>query len=425
MEQPVETLATRDADPHAVSHHLELAADITQAFAASLDIDATLRVALHRVMESLDAEAASIFVVDRDCGDLVCRACGGPVDITGTRVKASAGVVGRAFQQNRVQIVRDVHQEPAFSDAVDRRSGFRTRSILCAPLTVKDEHLGAIELVNKRSGDGLFHTRDKLLLEALCSSAALAIHNSTMAHALVGQERLHKELELASEIQRSLLPQPAAPTSPVHGMNIPARAVSGDFFDCFPIDGGRLYFNVGDVSGKGINAAMLMAKASSLFHCLGKTVHDPGRLLQILNDELVETSTRGMFVTMIGGVYTPASGRLRLANAGHQPALVLRETGTAELIGGSSPPLGIVAGLEFPEREIVLGRAAAYLYTDGVTEARRPDGSALGLDGFQRIVHAHRSHPRHERLQAIVDAILAEVEGFRDDMTMLLVDPEQ
>jgi sigma-B regulation protein RsbU (phosphoserine phosphatase) len=425
MEQPLDALAAQDADPRALQRHLELAADITQAFAASLDIDETLRVALHRVMDSLDAEAASIFVIEEGQGDLVCRACAGPVNITGTHLKADEGVVGKAFQRNRVQIVRDVRREPDFSDAVDKRSGFRTRSILCAPLTVKNEHLGAIELINKRSGDGLFHARDKLLLEALCSSAALAIHNSNMAHALVGQERLHRELELASEIQRNLLPAQAAPGSAVHGMNIPAREVSGDFFDYFPIDDERICFNVGDVSGKGINAAMLMAKTSSLFHCLGKTIHDPGTLLQVLNDELVETSTRGMFVTMIGGIYEPGSGRLRLANAGHQPVLVLHDSGSATWIAGSSPPLGIVAGLRFPECEVRLQQAAAYLYTDGVTEARRPDGSSLNPEGFERILRRHGSTPRHQRLQAIVDDILGEVEAFRDDMTMLMIDPEE
>jgi len=412
-----------NAEPQDIQHHLALAADITQAFAASLDIEETLRVALQRVMESLDAEAASIFVVDKNCGELVCRACAGPVNITGARLRADEGVVGKAFQRNRAQIVRDVHHDSDFSDSVDRRSGFHTRSILCAPLSVKNEHLGAIELVNKRSGDGLFHERDQLLLEALSSSAALAIHNSTMAHALVGQERLHKEIELASEIQRNLLPAPAASDSAVHGMNIPAREVSGDFYDYFVIDDGRICFNVGDVSGKGINAAMLMAKTSSLFHCLGKTIHEPGRLLKVLNDELVETSTRGMFVTMIGGIYEPFSGRLRLANAGHQPALILHDGGGSEQIAGTSPPLGIVAGLEFPEHELHLNHAAAYLYTDGVTEARRPDGSALNLDGFERILHRHGATPRRTRLQAIVDDILGEVVAFRDDMTMLMIDP--
>ena len=114
---------------------------------------------------------------------------------------------------------------------------------------------------------------------ALSASAALAILNARMAEALVEQERIARELELAAEIQRSLLPEPGGHDFPVAGINYAARTVSGDFYDFFPLDDGRICFNLGDVSGKGMNAALLMAKTSSLYHCLGKTVHDPGRRL--------------------------------------------------------------------------------------------------------------------------------------------------
>ncbi|NJN54268.1 MAG: SpoIIE family protein phosphatase, partial [Anaerolineae bacterium] len=121
----------------------------------------------------------------------------------------------------------------------------------------------AIEIINKTSGDGLFSRNDLMLLETLTRAAGLAVHNIRLAERIVERERERHELELAAEIQRDLLPPGAAREFPVHGINIPARAVSGDFYDIILLADGRIWFSVGDVSGKGMNAALLMAKTSS------------------------------------------------------------------------------------------------------------------------------------------------------------------
>lgn len=414
----------RSERPDTFENHLELVADIARSFASSLDIQDTLRNALHQVMDYLDAEAASIFLLDESGNKLVCRACAGPVEITGTTLRADEGIVGKALRDNSVKMLRDARDSHDFFGSIDDQSGFTTRSILCAPLAVKDQRLGAIELINKKSGDGLFDDRDRDLLTALSSSASLAIRNSAMAQELVEQERLRKELELAAEIQRNLLPASLPPEFPVHGLNIPAREVSGDFYDYFALADGRICFNLADVSGKGINAAMLMAKTSSLFHCVGKEINEPGKLLSILNNELVETSTRGMFVTMIGGVYEPSSGRVQLANAGHQPALFLDRAGSITQIPGQAPPLGILNDFDYPETSLDINGGALYLYTDGVTEARRRDGSGFELTGLGPVLRECAGVPRDRRLRAIADAVLEQVDRFHDDMTMLLIDHE-
>ena len=104
----------------------------------------------------------------------------------------------------------------------------------------------------------------------------------------------------------------------------PIQEVSGDFYDHFELPDGTIAFAIGDVSGKGLNASLLMAQTASLFRCLGKTMRDPARLMSILNREICETVSRGMFVTMVAGLYDPATGQLRFANAGHLPPLVRR-----------------------------------------------------------------------------------------------------
>ncbi len=408
-----------------IADHLELLAEMGRDFAASLDIDDTVRRALARITRYVDAEGGAVFLLDDDGTQLRCTACVGATDITGLVLGADQGIVGRSVQNNTGEIVRDVSKDPAFYSKVDKQTGFTTRSILCAPMSVQDQRLGAIELVNKRDPGALFDETDLRVLEVLSTSAALALLNARMAEALVEQERVRREIELAAEIQRSLLPAPRPLPFPVHGLNVPARLVSGDFYDFFPLSDGRIAFNLGDVSGKGMNAALLMAKTASLYRCLGKSVGEPGRLLAIINDEICETATRGMFVTMVGGVYDPATGTVRLANAGHEPPLVHAAAGGFTALAAEAPPLGIVpaaGGEGLPETELRLDGGTLYVFTDGVTEGLRADGDRLAVDGFKDHIRAHAGQPTDERLQGVVAPLNPGAGTLHDDITVLAVD---
>ena len=240
------------------------------------------------------------------------------------------------------------------------------------------------------------------------------------------QERVRRELELAGEIQRNLLPEARGVDFPISGANLPARQVSGDFFDFFDLPDGRIGFSVGDVSGKGMNAALLMAKTASLYRCLGKTNPHPGPLLARINAEICETATRGMFVTMVGGVYDPASGWLRLANAGHEPPLLHRRDGSFTSIPADAPPLGITTELgvsgHFPEVEVHLDGGTLYVFTDGVTEGYLETGATLQVSGLERAIGEHGNLPLPDRIDAIANLFKSAGGFLRDDVTLLAVD---
>jgi phosphoserine phosphatase RsbU/P len=399
-----------------------LLADVTHEFASSLNVEETLQNAIDQIIVYLNAEAASIFLLEDDGEALICRKCAGPVDVTGLRLRPNQGIVGETVSQNSAQIVRDVSQNENFAAVVDEDTGFVTRSIMCAPLTVRGQCIGALELINKRSGDRLFAVSDMHLATAVASAAALAIHNARMAQALVEQERVRKELELARQIQLSLLP-PAAPASfPVRGLNIPAREVSGDFFDYREVDGGRIYFSLADVSGKGMNAALLMAKTTSLLRCLAKTTEGPAELLTKVNTEICETASLGMFVTIVTGYIYPSTGVVELSNAGHQPPVFWREDGTHEEIPATAPPIGILPDLCFESTRVELGDGSLYIFTDGVTESIAPDGTELGVEGFSAIIDAASGLAPEQRLQEIVEQIHAQDRKVHDDLTLLLIE---
>jgi sigma-B regulation protein RsbU (phosphoserine phosphatase) len=409
-----------------ISGHLELLAAMGQDFAASRDIEETLKRALVRITKYLNAESGALFLLDENKGTLTCTSCFGVTEITGLRLPSDQGVVGRAVQNNAGEIVRNAPSDPDFYDGIDQKTGNITQSILCAPISIQDQRVGAIELINKKGADPQFTANDLRILETMAASAGLAILNARMAEALVEQERVRRELELAGEIQRNLLPEPRGGDFPVCGANLAARMVSGDFYDFFELPHGRVGFSVGDVSGKGLNAALLMAKTASLYRCLGKTNHHPGPLLARINAEICETATRGMFVTMVGGVYDPASGWVRLANAGHEPPLLHRRDGSFTAFPAEAPPLGITTELgvsgHFPEVEIHLDGGTLYAFTDGVTEGYLETGATLRVSGLKQAVGRHRNLPLADRIDAIVKLFNGAGGGLRDDVTILAVD---
>lgn len=412
-------------DPYLSPRLLQHLQDIIQNFACSLDIEETLAVTLQSLMKNMHTEAASVFLLTNDRDNLLCRACAGPVNLRGLSVKAGVGIVGTAVTSGKVQLIRDTRQSGQFYGGVDESTGFSTRSILCAPLIVQDEILGAIELINKipslENPDGLFDEVDGQLLTILSASAALAIRNARMARELVLTESVQHELSLARSIQESFLP-PFVEQDPFIGLNIAAKNVSGDFFDYMKLGDGRYRFNIGDVSGKGIDAALMMARASSLYHCLAKTHDSPAAVLRLINEELSEHATRGMFVTMIGGIYDPVSRQVTLANAGHLPAICHRRQGAFELYESTSLPLGILPDQVFTEVTFSLTAASLYLYTDGLSEGlarvlKQPDSPG----NLQSLILKYSHLPRQQRLQQFAyDA--SRLDYSFDDLTILLIE---
>ena len=426
MSEAVDEMIADVVDGGEVRNHLGLIAAMTREFTATRDADVMAKTGLERITKYVGAEASSLFLIDDNGKELVCSACSGPVDITGLRIPADAGIVGRVYNERSGQMVRDVTKDADFGAMVDEQTGFTTKSILCAPLSLGDECLGCIEIINKNTGDGLFEADDLTLLETLAGAATLAIHNFRLTQQVVAQERERHELELAAQIQRQLLPPAGGPEFPVHGINMAARSVSGDFYDILPLADGRIWFNVGDVSGKGMNAALLMAKTSSLFRCLAKATDSPGRLFDAINSELCETGTHGMFVTMAGGVFDPATGKILMANAGHEPPLLLDGYGEQfTFFEAEAPPLGIMAGIAgpegYPSQEIDLNGGSFYIFTDGLTEATTFGGGMLGIDGARALIREHAEESPDLQLNSITGAVRLPGQSLRDDLTMLII----
>ena len=243
-----------------------------------------------------------------------------------------------------------------------------------------------------------------------------------MAKELVDKNRMQKEIEIVGEIQKTLLSQNKNDPFPISGINIPAKVVSGDFYNFSDLGNGKFGFGVADVSGKGIKSSLLMSKASSLYRCLSKTMFSAAELLNLLNLEICETAARGMFVTMLVGIYDSNKKELLLANAGHEPPLIYSKDGNFSNHTEAGPPLGIMSKIKYKETTISFSESSMYIFTDGITEIKDPNGDMLGAEGFQNYIKKYQSKPNNERLNIIIEDIVKSGKIQKDDLTIVVID---
>ena len=240
--------------------------------------------------------------------------------------------------------------------------------------------------------------------------------------------KLEAELNIAREIQKKLQPD-IGQVHQVAAFNIPALHLSGDFYDYFAKPDGTVCFCLGDVSGKGTSAALLMAKAISLFRCLSKVVDDISHIVYLMNNELCETATRGMFVTFVGGWLDPGSREISLINVGHLPPLVVNEKKIFKILP-SAPPLGIIPDAAHAVRKFSLAGSRLYLYTDGFTEGRITKKKScssdkkLDFDGFLRWLIQSGKMQVNDQIDWIKNRCTEYLVPRTDDLTLMILSGE-
>ena len=243
-----------------------------------------------------------------------------------------------------------------------------------------------------------------------------------MAKDMIEKNKIQKEVEIVGDIQKSLLSKNKKDNFPIAGINIPAKVVSGDFYNFSDLGDGKYGFGVADVSGKGIKSSLLMSKASSLYRCLSKTNFSAADLLIQLNNEICETISRGMFVTMLIGIYDSNKKELLLSSAGHEPPIIFSKDGSFSNYSEAGPPLGIMPKTKYTEHTIPFADSSMYIFTDGITEIKNPNGEMLGSEGFQNYIKKYQETPNNERLKIIIDDILNKGHIQKDDLTIVVID---
>ena len=239
------------------------------------------------------------------------------------------------------------------------------------------------------------------------------------------RDRISNEVKLAVKVQENFLPKRNLENYPVHGINIAAREVSGDFFSFYPHND-SVYFIIADVAGKGIHAGMVMAKASTLFEIMSRDKVDPDEMMFHMNNDLFLTKTSGMFVTSILGEYNIRSDEIRWVNGGHQPAIIRNKSGDFEQFESNSPPMGVILQKDksvFKTHKIKLENNRFFAFTDGLSESLNSSGEEIGIDGSLAIIEEYYNKDSAKQLSDISNAVINKAgnKNLSDDLTLISI----
>lgn len=399
---------------------------VTRALAVTTDLDRLLARIIEAAVAMLDCERASLFLHDPATDELWTKVATLSSEI---RVPADAGIVGAAFRSNQLIHVPDPYADPRFNPEPDRRSGFRTRSLLTSPMTDSTGRpLGVLQAVNKRA-DG-FLEADLPLIRLLADQAGVAVQRWRLQQEAVHAAELTREMNLALQVQQALIPKtpPVIPGLSCAGYTRPASITGGDAYDLWPMADGRLGVFLGDASGHGIAPALVVSQVRTVLRALAELIPgaDPLELIGRVNARLCCDMAAGRFVTVFIADVDPA-GRVRWTSGGHGPILVQPSPGApVRQLEPPGPPVGVIDPfLGEPVEPIQLqpgGRLV--VMSDGLFEAFSPEGQLLGV---QAIVETLESVPAAASSEAVTAALRERVMAWqrgddpKDDQTVVVV----
>lgn len=412
------------AESESLRQRLQLILDIVTATGSILDEDALLSLFLDKLFEALpQADRGFILILDTDTDELQPRVSHDRAGLP-TAPAVSRTLLTDAVRNRRGVLTIDAMHDERFAGAATIQ-GMQLRSVLCAPMISADEVFGVIQLDTSAAGVA-FGPEDMALLLGIAGHAALCLRNARMHRELADQQLIHHDMALAGRIQGCFLPR-GLPTIPGYDLALeyrPALQVGGDYYDFLELDGDRIGVVVGDVSGKGVSAALCMARLSSVARFLVTGEVLPQQILSRLNRCLFEEfAQEGMFATLGLVALDSRSGDLTLANAGHLAPLVRRADGRVQALPVAlDPGLGIDPEARFSTQEAHLEpRDTILLYSDGVIEATAPDTEQFGIDRLVQVLGRADGGP-----EEVVRAVTLAVEQFSqggpqaDDLTVVV-----
>jgi sigma-B regulation protein RsbU (phosphoserine phosphatase) len=399
---------------------------IGEILGRTLTLEEAARTILTEISETVGARHASILVHNPDTDVLhVVAAIGhGSIPMPDIRVDDPDCVSARVFRTQHPLTVA------ANEMVCDAERAYRRGEMLSVPIMwttpTGGEPLGVVNLSDRRSRQP-YSAGDQKLVAAIATQIGTAIQNARLVRASLEQQRLLQEMYLAHDLQMKLLPDPriVAPEAIVAARVVPAESVGGDFYHLFRIAGGRTGVMIGDVSGHGYRAALIMALAMSAAAIHAQTAEDPGQMLSLLLGTLrEELATTEMFISLFFGVIDHQTGALSFSNTGHPHAFLFRKDGARRRLGAMAPPLGMSD--EPPSSETAgwkQGDDLLVLFTDGIVDARAPRGERLGEKRVLDIVAANRGLHPSEILDAVFKMLDHHVAGAspRDDLTLLVL----
>lgn len=345
-------------------------------------------------------------------------------------IEPNEGILGEVAASGRGVLIKDALKDPRIIKHDDE--SLKIRSFMAVPLIFRGQLSGVLAVANPISGRAFTDTEFSLA-KSLGEQCALALQNAEAVSALLMRNKLEFDLRLASSIQRYLLPENLPQTESLEFAvkYLPQQLIGGDFYDFFKLPHGKIGVVIGDVSGKGIPAAILMALCQTKLRYIAMSGKSPAQTLCLLNSEMVHAMRSDMFITIIYLVIDPKSGEARFARAGHEPPLLARADSdeAAQPLKSSGMALGMVSEELFDE---VMEDASfkmnsgdvLVLYTDGLTEAANPEGGEFTAKKLAQTIStlcSRNANDLNDEIIKSVKAFMGPGNKYGDDLTLLTV----
>jgi serine phosphatase RsbU (regulator of sigma subunit) len=425
--EAIEGARTREDSAPRPAKQIDLLALISKvgvALLASVTLNETLEQIVALVFEAVPADRCMIMMRDAKSPELkvaVARLRDRAGEVGEIRISRS--VIDEVVTNGKSVLTSDAQADPRFMGGTVMLQG--VRSVLAVPLGVGANVFGIIYADSPLS-DNRF-TEDHLkLLTTLASVAAIRVENARLTEEQMERERLEREQQVASEIQQRFLPA-AAPQIEgweLQGISFPCYEIGGDYYDFIQREDGKLVVALGDVSGKGTAAALLMSSLHAAIHAQADTHDSISETIGAVNRYLVESIPPNRFVTLFYAELDPQKGALTFLNAGHNPPLIVHAGGTMEQLAAGGLPLGIMTDAEFREgrTQLRLGDVLV-IYSDGVSEAVNPNGEEFGPTRLYEVVARNLDASASGIRDRIESAVTKFCQGTpaADDITLVIV----
>jgi serine phosphatase RsbU (regulator of sigma subunit) len=418
-------------EPQVASDRFSLLYRLTSSFNSTLDLEEVLNRVIDEIIAATHAERGFVMLGEPD-GEFTFRVARGldRQTILDPRTKVSLSVVQKVMAEGKPILTSDAQDDSRFNLQQSIIS-LGLRSILCVPLAVKANPFGVV-YVDNRMQKGIFTQADLQLLSAIASNAAIAIENARLYQVAVEKGRLERELQIAHQMQLSLLPKEIPQPS---GWEFsarwqPARQVAGDYYDFIPLADYRLGLLIADVADKGLASSFFMAISRTILRTCARQGSSPLETISTANRLICAESTSGYFITLFYAQLDLLTGDLTYVNAGHPPSMLVRDPASpaVELLGRTGIPLGIDETWVYTQNEATLSPGSLLIsYTDGITEAMNAHEQEFGIERLMRMVVdqtiADRGEGSCEGMAAAILQTTAAWAGLTeqfDDITLLL-----
>ncbi|MFC6334417.1 PP2C family protein-serine/threonine phosphatase [Paenibacillus septentrionalis] len=392
-----------------------------------------LALIMEKTTTALGAEGSSIILMDHESGDLYFEVATGnsAEEVKKIRLPAGEGIAGWVQIHGKSVLIPDVSQDFRWSNKVQNETEVVTRNMLCAPIFSNGTLLGVIQVINKKN-NGRFKAYELDLLEQLSAPIAMSLENMMLYEALrhsmdslqqttAAKEKMLSEMRMASQIQLSLLPgeQFQHGNLSLNAKLLPAREVGGDFYHFFELDEEHVVVCLGDVSDKGMPAALFMSSLMIWIRAKAQKGMNVSEMVYSINNEISsEDST--MFATLFIAIINTRTRLMQYCDAGHCPVLLLQNGQVATLDVHKGLPIGVMPHMRYEAMEMQLAaNTTVVIYSDGITEAESELGHMYGPDRLEQYI---RSRQRSLQAQAVIEDVQQFAEGFpqSDDIAVLV-----